>query len=354
MIVDLFAGIGGWELALEPLTSAPVVGYELDKHACNTRAAAGLLTIRGDVRTLVPNDHSVVEGLVGSPPCQTFSQAGKRNGLGEIQKVLEILDGTAQHSFADPRTELVLQPWVWAQALKPTWIALEQVKSVLPIWEGYERALQRLGYSTWSGVLNAADFGVPQTRQRAFLIASQKVELSAPPATHSKTAVLDEGSQLFEDLKEPWVTMAEALGWGATQRPSWTIPAHNNGGGPDGYGGSGARRAAHNERASGNWVEKPGWVFERPSTTIVGSFRPEVVAPPTYRKAGDGPRQNQPGAVVIEVEDALVLQSFPRDFPLQGGKTAKFLQVGNAVPPRLAHHVAARARGQNACWPEPS
>jgi len=346
MIVDLFAGIGGWELALEPLTSLPVVGYELDKHACSTRAAAGLLTIRGDVRTLVPNDHSGVVGLVGSPPCQTFSQAGKRNGLGEIQKVLEVLDGTAQHSFADPRTELVLQPWVWAQALKPKWIALEQVKSVLPIWEGYERALQRLGYSTWSGVLNAADFGVPQTRQRAFLIASQEVELSAPPATHSKTAVLDEAGRLFEDLKQPWVSMGDALGLvrGQIQTRGERKPTGGNRFQVD------QPSWALTSKTRSWYIESGEWVFDRPSTTIVGSFRPDIVAPPTYRKAGDGPRQNQAGAIAITIQDALVLQSFPRNFPVQGSRTAQFLQVGNAVPPRLAHHVVARAMGQNVCW----
>lgn len=302
MIVDLFAGIGGWELALAPLTDQAVVGVELDKHACNTRAAADLLTIRGDVTSLIPEHPFVLDGLVGSPPCQTFSQAGNKKGVSEIQKVLEVLDRGVQHSFADPRTELVLQPWRWAQALEPRWIALEQVKSVLPIWEGYERALQRLGYSTWSGVLNAADFGVPQTRKRAFLIASRDVAARAPRATHSKTGV--EGS-LF-DVSSPWVTMAEALGWDSS-------------------------------------LDKPTWVFERPSTTIVGSFRPDIVAPPTYRKPGDGPRQNQPDAVPITIEDALVLQSFPRDFPLQGGKTAQFLQVGNAVPPLLAYHIVESA-----------
>ncbi len=367
MIVDLFAGPGGWECGLEQISDAYCVGIEFDKWAVSTRSAVGLPTIRGDVASLeLKIGH--LDGLIASPPCQTFSQAGRRTGLDQMEHVLEVLAGKAQPKFTDPRTALILEPLRWIRRHQPNWVALEQVRTVLPVWELYSDLLRQDGYSTWVGVLNAADYGVPQTRKRCILTASRHLQVSKPEPTHEKNhdslsplvALPGLGSSL-----KPWVTMAEALGWGATVRPGWTVPSHSNGGGPDGFGGSGARGAANAERDAGRWVlkerqahgavrriDEPAmtitssadngnfqWAHQRPSTTIVGSFAPDKVAPPTYRKAGDGPRQNQPGAISITVEDALVLQSFPRDYPLQGPKTKKFEQVGNAIPPTLAAAV---------------
>lgn len=80
----------------------------------------------------------------------------------------------------------------------------------------------------------------------------------------------------------------------------------------------------------------PAWTHTRPSTTVVGSFRPEVIAGPGYRKAGDGPRQNAAGSVITTVAQRAVLQSFPADFEFSGAKGKVDLQLGNAVPPAVA------------------
>ena len=87
------------------------------------------------------------------------------------------------------------------------------------------------------------------------------------------------------------------------------------------------------------------WSERRPSPTIVGSFALEIVAAPGYRKAGDGPRQSQPGSIRVTVQEAGVLQSFPAAYPWQGNKTKQFEQVGNAVPPLLAAAVIAAVLG---------
>ena len=83
--------------------------------------------------------------------------------------------------------------------------------------------------------------------------------------------------------------------------------------------------------------EKPRWVFDRPSTTIVGSFRPDVVAAPNYRTSTA--RQDQTGSVRVTVAEAGVLQGFPYDYPWTGSRTAQYQQVGNAIPPPLAEAV---------------
>lgn len=77
----------------------------------------------------------------------------------------------------------------------------------------------------------------------------------------------------------------------------------------------------------------------RPSTTVVGSFRPEVQAAPGYRRAGDGPRQNSPGSVVTTLRERLILQDMPEDWVVCGSKSKQDLQVGNSVPCGLMRDI---------------
>lgn len=308
MIVDLFAGPGGWSEALRMLGRSEV-GIELDAAACQTRAAAGHLTIRADVATY-PLDHLAgkVEGLIASPPCQSFSLAGKRAGLDSA------------------RGQLVYEVLRWTKALRPAWVACEQVPPVEGIWRSFAHEMRGWGYGTWVGLLNAADYGVPQTRRRAFLLARLDSPVGPPEPTHSQSP-----AAMFDRTLEPWITMAAALGWGMSERPSVTVMAKgSSGGGSAGFldGGSGARaRLAAEQR-------EQRWIYQRPATTVVGSFCPDVIAAPGYRT--DVSRQNAPGSVKVTIEEAGVLQSFRRDYPWSGPTTKQYQQVGNAVPPLLA------------------
>ena len=127
MIVDLFAGMGGWDVGARRLGLDPV-GIELDDFACRTRSATGLRTIRADLtRPLFRK--AKVSGLIASPPCTDWSVAGKR----------------AQRKGATGH--LVDVPLRWAMVYKPEWIVLEQVPTVLGVWESHGEKLRRLGYS---------------------------------------------------------------------------------------------------------------------------------------------------------------------------------------------------------------
>jgi DNA (cytosine-5)-methyltransferase 1 len=95
--------------------------------------------------------------------------------------------------------------------------------------------------------------------------------------------------------------------------------------------------------AFGHDANSARWCYERPATTIVGSFKPEIVAAPGYRTTVS--RQNAEGSVRVSVAEAGLLQSFPGDMPWQGAKGKRYLQVGNAVPPGLAIPVLGEATG---------
>lgn len=385
MILGGFAGPGGWAEGLRALGLSEV-GLELDESACRTRGAAGHATIRCDV-TQYPTGPFAgrLTGKIDSPPCQGFSRAGKRGGIGDLEYVHQAVDDLARgrdtragiaSTCTDPRSILAAEPMRWHHDLRPEWIAMEQVPDVLPLWRQYAQILRDWGYSTWCGILNAADYGVPQTRRRAILIAS-RVRTVAPPApTHTQ----DPQDDLFGESLPRWVSMADALGWGATDRVSPTVTAGGGKtGGPEPYPTQ-ARQALLDAQARGAWALRNGnqpnaavRPAEEPAPTMAfgnNSARIEWVLHTNRGQEPDGTRQTPdphgapapaltaksggqwvlksdeaPDAVRITVAEAAVLQSFPADHPFQGTKTKQFEQVGNAWCPRAAAAVVAAAVG---------
>ena len=281
MNLDLFAGPGGWSEGARML-GLTEVGIELDGAACATRAAADHATVRADISAFWTGSLHDVTGLIGSPPCVVFSAAGKRGGVA----VAEILAQLIPDLFAGKRTRavhrremaralnaawwpdlkltraerkrriwqavrsasLVAEPARFIAACRPEWVALEQVPSVLPLWKVYAAELRKMGYHVWCGKLNAANYGVPQTRERAILIASRVRRVSCPPPTHYDPR---KGDQLFG---ERWVSMATALGWGATDRPPPTVTAGGTRtGGAEPFGHR-DRDALAAEQEAGRWA----------------------------------------------------------------------------------------------------
>ncbi|OXM61373.1 DNA cytosine methyltransferase [Amycolatopsis vastitatis] len=86
---DVFGGAGGWDVAARQL-GLNALGVEWDAAACMTRRAAGLLTVEGDVRDFHPLDFDRVPGFIASPPCQTFSAAGKGAGRAALDTVYQL------------------------------------------------------------------------------------------------------------------------------------------------------------------------------------------------------------------------------------------------------------------------
>jgi DNA (cytosine-5)-methyltransferase 1 len=408
LIVEGFHGPGGWATGRRILgLTTRAVGMEWDAAACATAAAAGHTVIRCDVAEYptAPFKGRIV-GKVDSPPCQAWSRAGKGLGLVDqplVHQAVEDLaagrDTRAQLLTAckDPRSLLAAEPMRWHHDLRPEWIAMEEVPDVLPLWRQYAAILRTWGYSVWVGILNAADYGVPQTRRRAILIASRARQVAPPEPTHTRHPG---GDDLFGQSLPGWVSMADVLGWnegvvvntrGERRTPggndfsadepsqtlvksarSWVLrngtqanaavrkmdePAGTlffgarcndvswvlrNGNQPN------AAIRSSNEPAPtmafGNNSARVEWVQARPATTVCATDR---IAPPGHRdRSPRGESQfASPETVRITQAEAAVLQSFPADYPWQGTKTKQFEQIGNAVPPLLAAHILSAATG---------
>lgn len=330
MIVEGFGGPGGWAVALRR-RQVPHVGMELDLWACATRAAERHPTIRCDV-TQYPTApfRGRITGKVDSPPCQAWSQSGHMLGLEDqplVHQAVEDLaagrDTRAQLLTAckDKRSLLAAEPMRWYYDLRPEFICLEEVPAVLPLWQHIARILTAWGYSAWCGVLNAADYGLGQARRRAILIASRIRKVRRPETTHYDPR---KGDQLWG---RPWVTMADALGWGYTDRPAPTV----TGGGTE---TGGAEPWSSTSRATMRTAmeDRTHWAWRKPAPTVAG----------TVRHVGG---KQAEGHLNLPAADAARLQGFPDGYRFQGNKGQVSLQIGNAMPPPLADIVLTEAAG---------
>ncbi|GAB3240902.1 DNA cytosine methyltransferase [Kineosporia babensis] len=321
-MVDLFAGPGGLDVAATWL-GLRASGVEWDRNARTTRAAAGLITApEGDVRDNKPSDFPEASILVGGPPCQTFTVAGSGAGRRALTTVLDLVRRLGDNEditetvdqLDDERTGLVLQPLHWALEAQKNGaayktIVLEQVPAVLPVWQGVGEVLKKKGYGVATGLLKTEQFGVPQTRRRAILIArlgEEEVFLPSPTHRHyNKGMVRSSGDSR---LKE-WATMGEALDpW---RSPFTVVSNYGTGGDPKARG-----RRSHAE----------------PAFTVTGKVSRNLLDDivPVFKDR-------------FTLEEAGRLQTFPAFYPWSGMDKAQ--QIGNAIPPRLAAHVLAAALG---------
>ena len=307
-MVELFAGPGGLGAGAK-LEGVHGQGIEWDPNAVATRRAAGLPTIHADVRAHGPADFPRATVLGGGPPCQTITVAGNGSGRRELGLVIEGVKKTAAREhvdpamFSDPRTPLVLEPLRWAVEAVDLGrpykaIVLEQVREALPIWEAYADMLRLEGYEVATGVLATEQYGLPQTRRRAVLVARLGIPVALPAPTHRpyrKGVPQHEGDPGLL----PWVSMGEALD---RPEPFTVISNYGTGGDPKNRG----RRTS-----------------SEPAFTVTGKIsRFRIV---------DADGNEQPR---FSHSEAGRLQGFPADWPWSGNDIPQ--QIGNACPVPLA------------------
>jgi DNA (cytosine-5)-methyltransferase 1 len=189
--ISLFSGAGGMDIGIKKAGFSVLVGLEIDKYCCQTLRAAAerecsdTYVMEADIRTVEPKDIAdmcrlapkELDLLFGGPPCQPFSLAGKQNGLG------------------DERGPLLFEIIRFAECLKPKAILLEQVKGFLSardmngkkhgVLNQFLGELNRIGYIPKWQVCCAADYGVPQLRERVFVVATRDQNgFAFPENTH--------------------------------------------------------------------------------------------------------------------------------------------------------------------------
>ncbi len=191
--ISLFSGAGGMDIGVQQAGFTILSCLELDKNCCETlrenisRENRKTIVYEGDIKEFAPEqllkdlgyNPGEVDLLFGGPPCQAFSQIGKKQSL------------------LDERGLLLFQMVRYAKVIQPRAIMIEQVKGLLTakdlsgkrggVFEQFINELEELDYVPKWRVMLAADYGVPQLRERVFIVATKKPNgFQFPNPTHSK------------------------------------------------------------------------------------------------------------------------------------------------------------------------
>ena len=378
--IELFAGAGGLGMGVSRAGFVPRAVIEWNKWCCDTireNRASGIMPvakwpipIEGDVRNV---DFRRFEGHVdlvtGGPPCQPFSLGGKHRAHADSRDMwseavravretkprafmFENVKGLTRESFATYLSYIVLQ------MTHPEILCLDDEG-----WESHLRRLEKfhtgrrgpdgLEYRVVYRVLNAANHGVPQRRERVVFVgfrADLDIEWSFPEDTHSLDALLWDQARgdywdrhqvrkadrrMSERYKERATKLSDkpaTLPWCTTRDAIGDLP------GPEDEAGKATR--FHNHRFQPGARAYPGHTgspLDEPAKTLKAG----VHGVP----GGENMLLRPDGSVrYFTVRESARLQTFPDDFRLHGSWTEAMRQLGNAVPVELASVVARSIR----------
>ncbi|HBC22075.1 MAG TPA: DNA (cytosine-5-)-methyltransferase [Porphyromonadaceae bacterium] len=302
-ITSLFSGAGGLDLGLIQAGNEVVWANDIDQDAAETYSAnIGQHIICKDIKEIPSSEIPVSDVVVGGFPCQGFSIANLRRDV------------------SDERNQLYRFFLTIVEEKQPKFFIAENVKGLLSLGKGavikqISDDFRNAGYLVEVHKIDAADYGVPQHRERVIIIGQRKdispeMLFSFPRPTHSKNG---------ENLPM-WVSMKSAL----TNVPENYDPEAD----PNAYG-SAYRFVARNFTA--HRVSDP----DKPSPTILarGNGKGGVCAIPHY----NGQRR-------LTIRESAIIQTFPCDFVFHGRMGSCYRQIGNAVPVLFAKKLGAELK----------
>lgn len=330
--ISLYSGAGGLDLGFSRAGVEPVWSIDSDPNAVATyNANLAPVAICGDVLEVAPPDDLEVDFVIGGPPCQGFSVIGNMNPEDPRSRhVNHFLDVVEQ---ADPRAFVMEN--VKALAVNPRWAGVR---------DGLVDRAEDLGFETRIVVLNAQEFGVPQSRERMFLIGIKGREPVAPaPTTADSPPTVRDALRGLPPYGEPGndtVCNARVV---PSKAPIMRPTAYN---GSLLFNGSGRPQS----------LDRPAKTLPASmggnATPIIDQLELEAGATPWvvdyHRRLARGgkPIAKAPKRLRrVTVEEASALQSFPSEWEFQGARGNQYRQIGNAVPPALAEAVARAVVG---------
>ena len=342
-ILDLFCGAGGlsWGMDKNPYFKT-MVALDFDENAANTfkknmpyaEVVVGDITdskIKENIVTLAKK--TGVNMIVGGPPCQGYSMKGKKLGL------------------QDPRNFLFREYLDLVQRLQQDVFVIENVKGLLLSANGWFKdeivsTIENLGYTVRFGILNAANYGVPQSRERAIFICSKHGAIELPEATvNSKVTVRDAIGDLAYlesnegDFQQEYITEPKSDYQIVMRAGSEKLYNH--------------KASNHKQIAIEKLKMIPpeqGKEFlpeelhgKQKFKTTWGRLKWDEVSPTidTRFDASSNGTNNHPFLHrAITPREAARIQSFDDKFIFYGSKVHVRKQIGNAVPPLLAKAIA--------------
>jgi len=350
--IDLFAGIGGFSLALNRLGHECVYANEWDKYATQTyEKNFGHKPDTRDIRTVDASEIPDHDLLCGGFPCQSFSIAGKRKG------------------FDDTRGTLFFDIARIVKEKKPRYILLENVKGLLSHDKGRTfkiilSTFTELGYDLQTMVLNSKNFGVPQNRERVFIVGhirgtSRPKVFPIIPSSQGylkySGAVISARQKWLEDGKNNSRNFSQGQRIYAVSGISQTLAGNAGGqGGKTGLyeikqpfvamqwrrtekGKAFRREAQKKGRDLTPFNDGHRELVPNPTKPVIGTITSQAIAKDSL--LGDGFRIRR--LTPIECER---LQGFPDNFTQGVSDTQRYRQLGNAVTVSVVYEIAKRLK----------
>lgn len=319
--LDVFSGAGGMSLGFEEAGFRCVGAIDVDHYSCMTyrRNFPDVPVFERRVEEMSDGDVLRAAGrwtpdvVVGGPPCQGFSIAGR----------------PGRTFVDDPRNHLFKEFVRVTALLKPRFFIMENVSRMYSHNSGkthrqIKRCFEELGYRVSSRVLNAAEYGIPQKRSRIFIIGNRMRVGNPFPG----------GGRARVPVREALDGLPRLESGGSSEVPNHVAMEHS----PQmlrkmSYvrdGGDRSQIPARYRPRGGDIRKYIRYDSGRPSVCVTGDMRK------VFHYS-----QNR----ALTVRELARLQSFPDSFVFEGGSLSQQQQVGNAVPPALARAVAAGVRG---------